>query len=108
MDEAAHVSGADIAADDVITVDEDISIDGTVVIGVIGNDVGIAHNVFLFEIGEIESLLALDLVIACKDLIKFFGDQDFLFRRRLTFYLPAELLQEVYAILIAFDLFVVI
>ena len=49
MDEAVYVGGADIAADDVVAVDEDVSVDGAVVIGVICNDVGIAHDLLFLE-----------------------------------------------------------
>lgn len=108
MDKAVHVGGADIAADDVIAIDEDVSVDGAVVIGVIGDNVGIAHNVLLFEIGEVESLLALDLVVAREYFIKLGGNEDLLFGIGGRFDLPAELLEEIYAILIAFYLFVVI
>ena len=107
MYEPRGVGGADIAADDAVAIDEDVCVDGTVIVGIIGDGKGIACDVLSFIFGKIQPLGFLDLVIGGEDLIEFRGDGDGLGLDGGRIDGPAELREEVGGVLGSFDLFII-
>ena len=95
VDKAVHVGRADVAADDVISINKKVYIHFPVVIRVILDRIGIAHHTFFLKLRKVKTLRALKLVILREDLIKFLGNDHLLFFQWLDLDLPAELLDKV-------------
>ena len=105
MNEAVHICGANVAADDLVFVDEKAEIDGAVIIGVILDLICITGDGLAFILGEIQTLLLLHFVIAEIDVVERFGHADLDRLQGCFRYLPAELLDEgdTVAVFIDFD-----
>ena len=105
VNEAVHICGANVAANDLIFVNEKAEINGAVVLGIIFNLICITGDGFTLIFGEIQTLLLLHFVITEIDVVERFGHAD-LDRLQGSFrYLPTELLDEsdAIAVLVYFD-----
>ena len=102
--ESGNIRRADIPPDHASAIDQEIRKYSTVIVGVIGDLIGVAFNLAPLEFVQIKSLRLLKLIVFRHDTVKFCRKLDLYLFGSTAVAFPSELREKAYSVLIGFNL----